>query len=205
MFSAARQPLDRLKGLRVRGMHMQSGVAEAVSEEEALVAELELLGIRYLSRQTHYQAVQVRPADGLLVDLVRQPNSRTRESVIAVFLACPHYAHDVPTAVAKLDAINPACATNLRLFYTAAVFLQHKYRSRLEPFLSEEWLWLPDLFSADFGLPGEDVPAARRLALLGYVHREATGVLVNWTGTYDNVAYKLIRRWEMEQVWSRSQ
>jgi hypothetical protein len=184
---------------------MQTDTREAISEEEALVAELELLGIRYLSRQTPYQATQVRPPGRLLVDLARQPNARVREALIAVLLACPRYAGDVPTAVAKLDATDSAAATNLRLLYTAAVFLQREYSRRLGSFLREDWLWLPDLFSADFGLPGEDVSAARRLALLGYVHREATGVLVNWTGTYDNVAYKLIRRWEMEQVWSRSQ
>ena len=189
----------------VRGMFMKIGAGEVASEEEALVAELELLGIRYLSRQTSYQAMWVRPPARLLVDLAQQQNARVREALIAVFLACPRYAHAVPASVAELDATDPSAAANLRLLYTAAAFLQQKHRERLESFLGVKWLWLPDLFSADLGLPRSQMPADDKLALLGQAHREATGVLANWSGTYDNVAHKLIRRWEMEQVWSRSQ
>jgi hypothetical protein len=189
----------------VRGMFMKIGAAEAASDEEALVAELELLGIRYLSRQTSYQATRVRPPARLLVDLARQQNARVREALIAVFLACPKYTHAVSASVAELDATDPFAAADLRLLYTAATLLQHKHHERLEPFLGVRWLWLPDLFSADLGLPRSHMPADDKLALLGRAHREATGVLANWSGTYDNVARKLIRRWEMEQVWSQSQ
>ena len=45
---------------------------ETVSEEEKLVAELELLGIGYLSRQTNYRADTIRPNEVLLADLMRQ-------------------------------------------------------------------------------------------------------------------------------------
>jgi len=183
---------------------MGTGIAEAVSEEETLVAELELLGIRYLSRQTPYHATQIRPPDRLLIDLARQPTARVREALIAVFLACPGYAQAVPAAVTQLDATNPAAATDLRLLYTAAVFLQREYAPQLGSFPNEDQPWLPDLFSAGFGLPGDNMPAASELAMLGQVHREATGVLANWTGTYHNVARKLIRRREMEQMWSQN-
>ena len=176
-----------------------------IGEEDALVAELELLGIRYLSRQTTYQTTRVRPPARLLIDLAQQQNARVREALIAVFLACPRYAYDVSASVAELDVIDPFAAANLRLLYTAATFLQHKHRERLEPFLGVTWLWLPDLFSADLGLPLSQMPADDKLALLGQAHRKATGVLANWSGTYDNVARKLIRRWEMERVWSQSQ
>ena len=43
-----------------------------VNEEEKLVAELELLGIRYLSRQTLYHARSARPPENMLADLVQQ-------------------------------------------------------------------------------------------------------------------------------------
>ncbi len=75
--------------------------AETVTDEEAIVAELELLGIRYLARQTAFQAAQVRPAAQLLADLVRQRSARVRESVIPVLLAHPSYAHAVPEALAQ--------------------------------------------------------------------------------------------------------
>ena len=41
---------------------------------DQLVAELGLLGIRYLSRHTAFQATGVRPPEELLADLVQQPN-----------------------------------------------------------------------------------------------------------------------------------
>jgi hypothetical protein len=51
-------------------------IALVHGQEEHLVADLELLGIRYLSRQTDEQAERVRPAHLLLADLVRQPSGR---------------------------------------------------------------------------------------------------------------------------------
>ncbi len=64
--------------------------------EEELVAELDLLGIRYLSRQSSYRASQVRPPEALLADLVRQPSARVRAAVIAVLLAHPSTPTESP-------------------------------------------------------------------------------------------------------------
>ena len=55
---------------------MQKGESMITDEEEQVVAELELLGIRYLSRQTAEAATQVRPPERLLADMVRQPSAR---------------------------------------------------------------------------------------------------------------------------------
>jgi hypothetical protein len=77
----------------------------AVSEEETLVAELELLGICYLSRQTSYRAEQVRPPAQLIADLARQPSARVREALISVFLAHPQYAGAVFPALARLSDV----------------------------------------------------------------------------------------------------
>jgi hypothetical protein len=174
--------------------------AGVVSAEEALVAELELLGIRYLSRQTSYQAAQVRPPDRLLADLARQPAARVRQAIIAVLLAHPGYADSVPEALARLDAPE---ALTLRLFYTAAVLLQKRYAERLRPEVGDEWRWLLDRFSAEFGIPAGDTPLIRKLELLARAHGTRAGVTANWAGTYDNVARKLIRRWEMERQWGQ--
>ena len=65
--------------------------AASVAEEEELVAELGLLGIRYLSRQSSYQASQVRSPEQLLADLVRpgtaaarpRPHGRDRSAACA--------------------------------------------------------------------------------------------------------------------------
>jgi len=48
-------------------------VGAPTSEEEQLVAELEHLGISYLSRQTDYQVQRTRPPQNMLADLVHNP------------------------------------------------------------------------------------------------------------------------------------
>ena len=45
-------------------------------EEERVVAELELLGVRYLSRRTADRAERARPLDVLPAHSVRQPSAR---------------------------------------------------------------------------------------------------------------------------------
>lgn len=166
-------------------------------EEEQLVAELELLGVRYLSRRTPDHAERVREPDALLADLVRQPSARVRAAVIAVLLAHPDYAEAVPAA---LERLRPAEQRTLRLFYTAAVLLQQEYAERLRPFVAGRRL--PDRFAADLGL----LPAAsprERLAALGQRHRQQTQTVANWAGTYENVVRCLLRSWELEIQWNR--
>lgn len=177
---------------------MLSHVAGVPTQEEQLVAEIEKLGIRYLSRQTSYEAKQVRPPQRLLADLLRQPSSRVRTAVIAVLLAHPEYAQVVPQTLKHLPLSDQ---TTFKLFYTAAVALQRQHAERLKAFLAQQWQWLPDLFSAELGLI-PDVSPKDLLSELGSIHQRRTGVMVNWTGTYQNVAHHLLRRWELERQWN---
>jgi len=166
-------------------------------EEEHLVAELELLGVRYLSRRTPDQAQRVREPDVLLADLVRQPSARVRNAVIAVLLAHPEYAEAVPAA---LERLRPAEQQTLRLFYTAAVLLQQEYAGRLQSFVGGRQL--PDWFADDLGLPSAVSPR-ERLVALGQRHRQQTQAVVNWVGTYENAARRLLHSWELEVKWNR--
>ena len=171
--------------------------AESDEEEEQLVAELELLGIRYLSRCTPDRAQSVREPDALLADLVRQPSARVRNAVIAVLLSHPGYADALPAA---LERLRPAERRTLRLFYTAAVLLQQEHAERLQSFVTGQRL--PDRFAADLGLPPAASPRERLLAL-GRRHRQQTQTVVNWVGTYESVARRLLRSWELEAQWNR--
>jgi hypothetical protein len=175
--------------------------ADFKPDEEALVAELELLGIRYLSRQTSFLAAGPRPPAQLLADLVRQPSARVRESVISLLLTHPYYAAAVPDALAVLRERE---RLTLRLFYTAAVLLQAEYVDRLEAATALEVQWLPDLFSVELGVPPPSVPYRSRMSSLAETHQRSTGIAANWAGTYENVAVKLLRRWEKERHWSQS-
>ena len=175
----------------------ERGLPRSHREEERVVAELELLGIRYLSRHTSDRAESVRPPDVLLADLVRQPSARVRAAVIAVLLAHPDYADAVPAA---LQQLGPAERRTLRFFYTAAVLLQREYAGRLRAFVAGQWL--PDRFAVDLGLPDAALPR-ERLAALGRQHRQQTQAYINWVGTYENVARRLLRSWELEARWNQ--
>jgi len=143
-------------------------------EEERLVAEQQLLGIRYLLRYTSERAVSVRPTEALLADLVRQPSARARTAVIAVLLAHPELAEAIPAA---LEHLMPVEAQTLCLFYTAAVLLQQQYAIRLQILGAGQPL--PERFAVDVGaLP--NATARERLGALGRRHRQQTGMAVNW-------------------------
>ncbi len=173
--------------------------SDRLAAEDSLVAELERLDIRYLSRQSGDAGAQVRPPATLLADLMRQPSARVREAVIAVLLAHPAYAQAVPAALAQLSAPEQLA---LRFFYSASVLLQRQYADVLRPYVAERWQWLPDLFSQELGVTLQGAPQ-ERLVWLGVAHRARTRSAVNWTGTYDNVARKLVRRWRLEQQWNQ--
>ena len=166
-------------------------------EEERLVAELEQLGIHYLSRCTTTQARHVRPPDALLADLVQQASARVRNAVIAVLLIRPDYAEAMPLALARLQ---PHEQLTLRIFYTAAALLQQVYGAQLLQLVNGQLL--PDRFAASLDLP-TTASARERLAALGRRHRQATGRAVNWVGTYENVVRCLLRSWELEARWNR--
>ena len=170
-----------------------------VAEEEELVAELDLLGIRYLSRQSSYQAKQVRSPEVLLADLVRQPHARVRTAVIAVLLSHPEYAEVMPAASERLSSRD---RLTLQSLYMAAVLLQREYADRLQPLVGERWRWLPDLLSKELGLPTEGAPR-ERLRLLDRELRHRTRAVVNWMGTYEQVVQKLIHYWEREIQWNQ--
>lgn len=175
--------------------------SEIITAEEKLVAELELLGIRYLSRQTPYRSDKIRSPEALLADLVRQPSARVRAAVIAVFLSHPEYADAVPAALRRL---HPPERLTLQSFYLAAVLLQQEHAHRLRPFLSSRWRWLPELreASAELKVPAKGTPR-ERLVVLGREHRRLAQAAVNWTGTYEQAAGRLLRQWEAETQWNR--
>ncbi|MFW6135965.1 MAG: type IV toxin-antitoxin system AbiEi family antitoxin domain-containing protein [Chloroflexota bacterium] len=173
--------------------------AGAMAEEEELIAELELLGVRYLSRQASYQAQEVRSPERLLVDLVRQPHARVRTAVIALLLAHPQYAEAVPAA---LDRLPQQDRLTLGSLYTAAVFLQREHADRLRPLVGDPWRWLPDLLCEELGLPAVGSPR-EKLRLLDREMRYRTGATVNWMGSYEAAAKKFMRDRERETAWSR--
>ena len=168
-------------------------------QEERLVAKLEMLGVRYLSRQVEMPVGPVNKPERFLADLLIQPSSRVRMAFIAALLARPALARAAPAALARLKSEEWLV---FKLFYTAAVILQQVHTEELISFLGDRWEWLPDLYSIDLGLD-TSLPSAERLTALGNIHRQQTGIVANWAGSYENVAHQLIHRWEKEQQWNQ--
>ena len=49
----------------------------------------------------------------------------------------------------------------------------------------------------------EEAEATAGTQALGAAHRQQTGIMLNWTGTNENVAHHLLHRRELEQQWPR--
>lgn len=162
-----------------------------IEREEEIVAELQRLGIRYLSRASNISPHQNRPPAKLIADLTRQPSSRVRNALIPLFLVKPEYAAYLREA---LTQVNNEQGLTLKFFYTAAVFLQRK--SKTNPTAV-----LPDLFSGEIGVSGTNPD--EKLRDLGQKQQEVSGRNINWQGTYENAAKHLFRQWELEKIWSK--
>ena len=132
--------------------------------EERLVGELAQLGVNYLSRQENVETIPRLPRI-ILAELVRQQSSRVRTALISLLLANPQYASQIPAALKRLGARD---SLTLKLFYTAAVFLQQKYAGLLKKFSRSSWTELPDLFSSELAISGDSLQD--RLIALGNLH-----------------------------------
>jgi hypothetical protein len=174
---------------------------QEVIDEDRLVSELQLLGITYLSNRATELPKQFRSPEQILADTIRQPSSRVRMAVIAVFLLHPKYAEALPKAFTLLDQEH---LLTLKLLYMAAVYLQRQFQKELLPIVGSEWVWLPDQFGVDFGI-APHLSASEAIRQLGIKHQELTHSLTNWSGTYENVVLHLLRYKQRETQWNQSQ
>jgi hypothetical protein len=178
---------------------MKTVSKQAILEEDQLVAELQLLGVTYLSNRQTACLRTPRSSEHLLANTICQPSSRVRTAVIALLLLNPGFSDHVPMA---LRLLNENQRQLLKLFYTAAVCLQHIYQNDLISVTSSEWIWLPDLFSEELGIPANLSPQDA-IQQIGIRHQEITHSFTNWAGTYKNVAHHLIRYKQRETQWNQ--
>jgi hypothetical protein len=179
---------------------MRRIIGQEISHEDQLVTELHQLGVTYLSNRATEVSGPLLPPEQILADTIRQPSARVRTSMIALLLLHPSFAEAVQAA---LTLLNEEHRLSLKLFYTAAVFLQRAYQRELLPLLSEDWLWLPDLFGQELGVSPDLSPQAG-IQRLGIRHQELTHSFTNWAGTYTNVVHHLIRYKQRERQWNQS-
>lgn len=172
---------------------------QSIPDEDQIVVELHQLGITYLSNRLVTTPKSPRSPEQLLADAIQQPGSRVRTAVLALFLLHPGYTEHLPSA---LGLLNENQQQLLKLFYTAAVHLQHLYQNDLLAIIGSEFVWLPDLFGEDFGISATLSPQDA-IQQLGIRHQEITHSLTNWSGTYKNAAQHLIRYKQREAQWNQ--
>jgi hypothetical protein len=177
----------------------KNGIRAKITKEDTLVAELERVGVHYLTRRSNGQRVEPLSPEILLVQLVRQPSSRVRNAIIALFLVHPEYKQVVPIVLHRLRG---ASRSKFKTLYTAAVFLQRLYAAQLRSLCPGHWAVLPDIYSGE--LIGEITNSPQKnLELLGQAYQTRTGEVANWSGTFDDVARHLLRQLELEARWSK--
>ncbi len=178
---------------------METVRGQSIADEDQFVAELHQLGITYLSNRLITPSKSPRSPEQILAGAIKQPSSRVRTAVIALFLLHPSYAEYLPIA---LGLLNENQRQLLKLFYTAAVHLQRLFENDLTDTLGSELRWLPDLFREDFGNLSTLSPQDA-IQQLGIKHQELTHSLTNWTGTYKNVVHHLLRYKQREMQWNQ--
>ncbi len=170
-----------------------------ITEEDLLVVDLSLLGITYLSNRIPQLSNPLHTPAQILAHCVRQPSSRVRTAVIALFLLHPEFSNELPASLLLLDEEQRQL---LSIFYTSAVYLQRLYQDQLLLIMPDGWMWLPNYFGPDFGiLP--DTPPREAIQQLGKKHQLITRSGTNWAGTYENAALHLLRYKQREQQWNQ--
>jgi hypothetical protein len=167
------------------------GVNERVSHLNArLVAALEALGVYFLRGADASAPTKHIAPNRLLAGLAASDEARVRLALIPLLLHRPDFA-----AYANADAaLDPEAQVVLMCYYTAALYLQRKYRLRLEKLMGC-YDPLPDLFSKALGLrpctnPDDGLQAlAQRHAIL-------SGKPINWLGTYEHAAQRWLTSME---------
>lgn len=178
-------------------MLMQNGI-DTLNVNQ-LVDELNHLGIPFLQGGTARLITSPLKPAILVMRLATSDEARLRLALIPLLLRHPAFAATVRQAVGQLP---PPAQVVLKCYYTAAQLLQQKYHTRLQA-LFGDLPPLPDLFSADLELPAFSVPD-HGLQMLAECHRRLSGRTLNWLGTYEHGAQRLLIHCERRQLWQKS-
>jgi hypothetical protein len=150
---------------------------------EQLASALHELGIKFVmgGADNSGAALRQNPAE-LISALAQSKEARLRLSLIPLFLQRPEFSTHVRAAVQNLPG---AARLTLQCFYSAAVWLQQKYRESMPNLKGKPQAVLADLFSHDLGLQNGTDPY-KNLERLAKRHQELGDEKVNWLGTYQH-------------------
>ena len=162
---------------------------------EQLVNALRALDVNFITGgNSGKQTLPIKPSQ-LLAALAESSESRLRLSLIPLFLEHREFAIHAQ-AVAK--ALDPTARLVFQCYYTAAVWLQHQYRARLDALIGKKPS-LPDYFSRELDLDIGSDPELN-LRSLAKRHQDLSGAPLNWLGTYQHAAQVWIKGLEIHRA-----
>lgn len=162
-----------------------------------LAYELGRLGVPFVRSETGAALPTSIPPAQLLAALAASDEARLRLALIPLFLMHPDYAAHAPEVAVQLA---PVPRLLFRCYYTAAMLLQQIHAERLHSIVGP-LVALPDLFSSELGLPQVGRPLDR-LQLLAVRHASLSGYPINWLGTYQHAAERLLTHMEKAAQWT---
>lgn len=172
-------------------------VVEDKFTSSQLVKALDLLGIPFL-RGAAETKKEIKP-EILLATLANSPEARLRLALIPLFLTHPEFS---TYTISALQQLPPTSALTLRCYYTAAYWLQKKYRIRLVACFGVIQP-LPDLFGTELGLSNAATPD-EALHALAQQQQIRSGRVLNWFGSYEHAIKSWLRFLEQEVQWMQS-
>lgn len=161
-----------------------------------LARALDILDVPFIAGGSDSTTLQIPQPAVLMASLAASDEARLRLALIPLLLRHPEFALQ---ARAALRQMTPAVLTGFKCYYTAAVLLQQKYQERLNALVGDTEP-LPDLFSAELGVLGCSNPDDG-LSALADRQKTLTGRLINWRGTYEHGAQRLLRTLEGRKQW----
>lgn len=165
-----------------------------------LITELNRLGVNFLQSETAAVITAPLTPAAIIIQLAMSAEARLRLALIPLLLCHPEFVDDVRWVVTQAP---PAAQVVIKCYYTAAHLLQQKYQSRLQALFGDAAL-LPDLFTIELGLPHFSTPN-QGLQMLAERHQNLSGRAINWLGTYEHGAQRLLTHYERRQLWPKTQ
>ena len=165
---------------------------------DELISALDTLDVPFLAGDEQSAVPPSLTPVELLTALAQAREARLRSAIIPTLLRHPEFAPHARTAATRLSSLP---RVTLQCFYTAALLLQRKYVARLKQLLGAQPS-LPDWFSADLGISLSENETTL-LSELSKRHAALTGLPINWAGTYEHAAERLIKRLENQARWAQ--
>jgi hypothetical protein len=158
---------------------------DVVTDREALVAALRRHGVNWLAPSDAAGEGAIDPV-ALIASLAVHPDPRLRSALTGLVLLQPRLAAVVADALEQLEQPEDhAGVVELVARYMAAVYLQRRWRTRLELY-QRPLVDLPDLYSARVNLPQASAGFGKPgLHALAEWHQRETGTGFNRLAEYN--------------------